>query len=68
MLMVIFISVFDYRWVVECEYLFNIKHQYGKNPWEVLYFSGMILCALRENIFGEKRENEDLLQREIWRD
>ena len=26
----------------------------GKNPWEVLYFSGMILCALRENIFGEK--------------
>ena len=25
MLMVIFISVFDYRWVVECEYLFNIK-------------------------------------------
>ena len=67
--MVIFISVFDYRWVVECEYLFNIKHQwYRKNPWEVLYFSGMILCALRENIFGEKRENEDLLQREIWRD
>ena len=40
----------------------------GKNPWEVLYFSGMILCALRENIFGEKRENEDLLQREICRD
>ena len=55
MLMVIFISVFDYRWVVECEYLFNIKHQeYRKNPWAVLYFSGMILCALRENIFGEK--------------
>ena len=55
MLMVIFISVFDYRWVVECEYLFNIKHQwYRKNPWEVLYISGMILCALRENIFGEK--------------
>ena len=26
----------------------------GKNPWEVLYFSGMILCALRENISGEK--------------
>ena len=26
----------------------------GKNSWEVLYFSGMILCALRENISGEK--------------